>query len=723
LIVDDRPTNQNIFAKLASSIADDIAVQTCGDPVEALRLLEICTPDLIIVDYSMPGMTGAEFTREVRRRPPTYEVPIIVITAYNDRDFRLTALEAGATDFLQSPVDRREFQSRARNLLAFRKQQLSVKSRAAELVLDLDKTHHNIPTLLGTGIDVLGQVLDTIPIMINTTDRSGRCVFVNSHQAAILGTTPSALVGSDISSLFGEARARHDRQMNEAVIRTGRAVPAYEDVIDHEGIRLVYLTSKAPLHDAAGEVVGVLTSAVDITGRKRAENHLNHMARHDVLTGLPNRILFRDRLQAEVEKAQRTGHLVAVFLIDLDRFKLINDTRGHHVGDQLLEKVATRISATLTEGDCAARLGGDEFAIIQAGIESEAEIARRAERLLADVARTYALDHHDVVLTASLGISLSPADGLSPDELLRTADLAMYDAKGAGGNAYRFFHADMNQQAQVAAALEADLHAAIEHQQFELHYQPQVSAKTGAIHSAEALIRWNHPQRGLLAPGTFLKLAEETGLIIPIGAWVLQEACRQLVAWRRDGLDMPYVSVNLSALQFQRQDVFDLVQGALEDSGLDPGSLELEIVESVLVQNRAAVAETLRQLREIGVRIAIDDFGTGYSSLQYLRDLPVDCLKIDRGFVTGLPFSSKDAAIVHAMTGLGHDLGMTITAEGVETEQQLLMLRTIGCDHMQGFYIGMPCAAGAFRELARKAAATSAPPSDHRALSYRASRS
>ena len=723
LIVDDRPTNQNIFAKLASSIADDIAVQTCGDPLEALELLEICTPDLIIVDYSMPGMTGAEFTREVRRRPPTFEVPIIVITAYNDRDFRLTALEAGATDFLQSPVDRREFQSRARNLLAFRKQQLSVKDRAAKLELDVDKTHHNITALLGTEIGILGQVLDTIPIMISATDEAGHCLFVNSHQAAMLGTTPSALVGSDLTSLFGDDRGRHDRQMNEMVIASGRALPAYEDVIDHENIRLVYLTNKAPLRDASNKVVGVLTSAVDITGRKRAENHLNHMARHDVLTGLPNRILFRDRLAAEIEAAQRSGQYVAVFLLDLDRFKLINDTRGHHVGDQLLEKVAARISRTLSEGDCAARLGGDEFAIIQTRLDNEAQIVSRAENLLREVAQTYGLDHHDVVLTGSLGISLAPNDGTTPDELLRTADLAMYDAKAAGGNAFRFFHSEMNSQAQTAAALEADLHVAIEHEQFELHYQPQVSSRTGEIVSAEALIRWNHPHQGLLAPGAFLRLAEETGLIIPIGAWVLRESCRQLVAWRHAGVALPHISVNLSALQFQRQDVYELVRSALADTGLDAASLELEIVESVLVQNRIEVAETLRRLRDLGVRIAIDDFGTGYSSLQYLRDLPVDCLKIDRSFVTGLPFSSKDAAIVHAMTGLGHDLGMTITAEGVETEQQQLLLRTIGCDQLQGFYLGMPCAAAEFQALFEKQAANRPDlAADYQPTAYRALR-
>jgi diguanylate cyclase (GGDEF)-like protein/PAS domain S-box-containing protein len=699
LIVDDRPTNQNIFAKLASSVGPDISVQTSGDPVEALKLLELCTPDLIIVDYSMPGMTGAEFTREVRRRPATHDVPIVVITAYNDRDFRLTALEAGATDFLQSPVDRREFQSRARTLLAFRKQQLSVRDRAEQLEHEQDDSHQNLAELLGSRIDVLGDVLDTIPIIISATDRNGRCLFANSQQAAVLGTTQAALVGREISALYGGARRRHDAEMNATVIATGKPIPPYEDMIDHDGVRLVYLTNKAPLRDEAGVTVGVLTSAVDITGRKRAENHLNHMARHDVLTGLPNRILFRDRLQAEIETVQRSGQHIAVFLLDLDRFKLINDTRGHHVGDQLLEKVATRISSTLGPDDCAARLGGDEFAIIQARIADEAEAAERAERLLREIAHTYGLDHHDVVLSASLGISLAPQDGMTPDELLRTADLAMYNAKGAGGDTFRFFRPEMNREAQAIAALEADLHAAIERQEFQLHYQPQFSAKTGAVSSAEALIRWQHPKRGLLPPGDFLRLAEETGLIIPIGGWVLRRACEQLIEWRAQGIEMPRISVNLSPLQFQRQDVLGLVREVLNETGLDASSLELEIVENVLVQNRGAVAETLRQLRELGVRIAIDDFGTGYSSLQYLRELPVDCLKIDRSFVMGLPFSAKDAAIVHALTGLGHDLGMTITAEGVETEQQRLLLRTIGCDQLQGYYLGRPCAPEAIGDL------------------------
>jgi len=705
LIVDDRPTNQSIFAKLASSLGPEIHVQTYGDPRDALRWLDDHTPDLIIVDYSMPHMNGAEFTRQVRKLPLASDLPIIVITAYNDRDFRLSALEAGATDFLQSPIDRREFRSRARNLLALRHQQLSIKSRAALLEQQLERTHQNIPALIGSDVDVFSQLLGAIPVMISATDREGRCLFVNAHQAAVSNTTPAALVGTDISAMFGEERALRDRQMNKMVLTAGRALPAYEDVIEHDGIRLVYLTHKAPLRDAENNIVGVLTSAVDISGRKLAEDHLNHMARHDMLTGLPNRILFRERLQTEIEKRKHSGKFIAVFLLDIDRFKVINDTRGHQAGDNLLAEVASRIGITLREGDCAARLGGDEFAIIQTNLDSAADAARRAEEMLHTLSQPYNLESHGVVLTASLGISLAPDDSSLPDDLLRIADLAMYKAKESGGNAFRFFMPEMNQQAQIIAALEADLHAAIEQEQFDLHFQPMFSAKSHEIVGAEALIRWNHPVKGLLHPGDFLKLAEETGLIIPIGTWVLKKACQQLVDWRKAGIDIPQISVNLSPLQFQRQDVYQLAKRILEETGLDPSSLELEIVESVVVRNREAVAHTLTRLRDFGVRIAIDDFGTGYSSLQYLRDLPVDSLKIDRTFVSGLPFSPKDTAIVHAITSLGRDLGMTVVAEGVETEAQELLLQTMGCDRLQGYYLSAPRPREEFEQLVRDSAA------------------
>ncbi|RYY37557.1 MAG: GGDEF domain-containing protein, partial [Sphingomonadales bacterium] len=304
-----------------------------------------------------------------------------------------------------------------------------------------------------------------------------------------------------------------------------------------------------------------------------------------------------------------------------------------------------------------------------------------------------------VVLSGSMGIALAPDHSVVPDELLRTADLAMYAAKAAGGNTCRFYHAELSRAAQVAVKLEADLHGAIERGEFELFYQPVAHARSGEIAGAEALIRWNHPVRGRLAPGDFLRCAEETGLIIPIGEWVLRTACRQLAVWQAGGVALPRMAVNLSVLQFQRTDVFALVRDAIAEAGIAPGALELELVESLLVSNREATAETLQRLRDFGVRIAVDDFGTGYSSLQYLRDLPIDRLKIDRSFVMNLPFAVKDAAIVHAITSMARDLGLETTAEGVETEEQSVMLRAIGCDHLQGYHLGRPQPAEAFEQL------------------------
>ena len=703
LIVDDRPTNQTIFAKLASALDVSVEVRTSGDPRDALTLLDDWRPDLIIVDYSMPEMNGAEFTREVRRLPSTSDVPIIVITAYDDRQFRLSALEAGATDFLQSPVDRREFQSRVHALLAFRRQQLSINDRAAAFEAEPGR-ELVVPALLGSEGHVLAQVLDSVPIMISAVDREGLCLFANAQLAARCGMTPAQLVGTDLSTTLGENATEPTAERNRIVLETARPLPAYEETIEQDSVRHIYVTHKSPLRDVEGAVVGVLTSSVDITGRKRAETHLNHMARHDVLTGLPNRIMLRDRLQAALTETVRTGGLAAVFLLDLDRFKSINDTRGHRAGDQLLEKVAVRIGALMGEGDCAARLGGDEFAVLQAGLVNRDQIRRRAEMLLAAIDSTYRVEDQNVAVTASLGISVAPMDGASPDELLRTADLAMYEAKGEGGNGFRFYEAEMNHKAQVTATLEADLHGAIDRDEFMLYYQPLVSARTGMITSVEALLRWQHPTRGMLGPSSFLGSVDETGMILPVGAWVLRAACRQLVEWRRRGVDVPRVSVNLSAIQFQREDVFAMTTRILDETGLEPGALELEIVESVLVANRAAVAETLRKLRDYGVRISVDDFGTGYSSLQYLRDLPVDRLKIDRSFVVGLPQSTKDAAIVHAITSMGHDLGLDIAAEGVETDEQRVMLRAIGCDHLQGYLIARPCAPSTLEALFRGAA-------------------
>lgn len=688
LIVDDRPTNRNIFAKLAGSLSPEIRVETFGEPRAALESLDRLTPDLIIVDFSMPEMNGAEFTRAVRARAATHDVPVIVVTAHDDRDFRLSALEAGASDFLQSPIDRTEFRKRVRALLLLREQQQRLSSTMA--ALGSARWRRTGAELLAGQANILGQVLDNVAILISAVDLDGACLFVNARFAAFFGTTPDQLVGANLVDVMGMRDNLASRRADQRVLETGNAVPPYEEILKREGASFSYLVLKAPLRDAEGRVVGILTSGIDITARKAAETHLAHIARHDALTGLPNRTMYRDRLHAQIAREGRA----TLFLIDLDRFKFINDTRGHRAGDQLLERVAERIAGTLGPNDSAARLGGDEFAVIAAGVGDEAAAATRAAGLIAALSRTYRLDHHDLVLSASVGISMAPRDGATPDELLRTADLAMYEAKAAGGNGYRFFNPEMNRRAQDAATLEAELHLAIERGEFMAHYQPMIEARTGEVVSAEALLRWAHPTRGLLAPAAFLPAAEETGLVIPIGHWMLREACRRQVRWQAEGVPVPRVSVNLSALQFQREDMAHVIASVIAETGISPGALEIEIVESVLLTNRAAVADTLREIRAMGVRVAIDDFGTGYSSLQYLRDLPVDMLKIDRSFVSGLPESAKDAAIIAAITGLAHDLGLEIVAEGVETEDQELMLRTIGCDRLQGYHLQRPCAAG-----------------------------
>lgn len=690
LIVDDRPTNRDIFAKIAGSISPDVTVETFGDPVDALAWLEDNVADLIIVDYRMPNLSGAEFTEQVRKRPHVSDIPIIVITAYNDREYRLRALDAGATDFLQSPVDHREFQSRARNLLIRRSQLLSVEERATALEDQLARTRAGLSRPAAPDADLLHQLVDMVPIMISAVDLEGRCIFVNAQLAAILDQKPGDLIQTELANLFGTEHAQRERQRNAIVIDGGRSLPAYEETIDHQGISLVCLTSKSPLRGSSGAIVGVLTSSVDISGRKLAEEHLRHIARHDMLTGLPNRILLRDQLQQMIDQARRRSGLVAVTLLDLDRFKTINDTRGHQTGDLLLQEVAKRIDRLLGRHDFAARLGGDEFAILHSDCERVDDIRLCNEELLDLLNQPYEIEDAQLVISASMGIAIAPTDSSEPDELLRMADLAMYDAKANGRNAIRFYSADLDRRAQTEAALEGDLRAAIAERQFFLDYQPIVDAKTGTIIAAEALIRWDHPEYGTLKPDQFFAAAAEIGLMAPMGGWVLQEACTQFAAWRQAGAPIKRIAVNLAPIQFQRQDVFQLVADTLRRTGIAPAELELEITEATLLDDQAQVAATLARLRALGVSIAIDDFGTGYSSLQYLRNLPADRLKIDKVFVQGLDQGGTDAAIVTAIVHLANAIGLHVVAEGVESGMQASMLRTTGCQELQGYHIGRP---------------------------------
>ena len=428
-------------------------------------------------------------------------------------------------------------------------------------------------------------------------------------------------------------------------------------------------------------VPAVLMAVVDITERKRAEARIRFMAHHDALTELPNRLLLHERMDDMLSRLKRNGTGLAVHCIDIDNFKTVNDSLGHPVGDRLLQAVAARLRAAVRQEDLVARLGGDEFAILQADIAQAAEASCLAGRVLAVLAEPFDLDGNIVSAGASIGVAIAPGDGGEADELLKNADMALYRAKGEGKGTFRFFEAEMDARARAHRQLELDLRAALRSGDLQVHYQPLIQLATGAVTGCEALVRWRHPERGMVAPAEFVAVAEETGLIGPLGAFVLGRACADAARWP----EPIKVAVNLSPLQFRSGNLLSVVTQALEASGLAPSRLELEITETLLLDKSGVVLATLHALRELGINISMDDFGTGYSSLSYLRSFPFDKIKIDRSFVQDMGANADSQAIVKAIIGLGASLGITITAEGIESVSDLERLRQEGCDEGQGY--------------------------------------
>ncbi len=440
---------------------------------------------------------------------------------------------------------------------------------------------------------------------------------------------------------------------------------------------------------AAMTTGGWVATFGDITEQRRSQMQIEHMAHHDALTDLPNRVLFHERMEQALTQVERGGQM-AVMCLDLDQFKAVNDTLGHPIGDALLRAVAERLLSSVRDTDTVARLGGDEFAILQIDLQRPDEASALAARLVAIIAEPYELQGHHVVVGTSIGVTLSPQDATSADRLLKNADIALYRAKADGRGTYCFFEPDMDLRLQARRELEIDLRQALENQEFELHYQPLVSLCSNRISGFEALLRWNHPRRGTVSPVTFIPLAEEMGLIIPVGEWVLRAACLAAARWPSSHGDAVRVAVNLSAVQFKSNNLVQGVVDALEQSGLPAHRLELEITESVMLQDSDATLAVLHQLRGLGIRICMDDFGTGYSSLSYLRRFPFDKIKIDQSFVRGMSDREDALAIIRAITGLGKHLGMSTTAEGVETEDQLAALRREGCTEAQGYLFSRP---------------------------------
>jgi diguanylate cyclase (GGDEF)-like protein/PAS domain S-box-containing protein len=487
-----------------------------------------------------------------------------------------------------------------------------------------------------------------------------------------------------------------------SVIRVRGSVAGFESEVYRKDGSTIWISENArAVFDAAGNVQHYEGTVEDITERKRYQARIEQQANYDELTGLANRALLKDRLQQSILTAATYGTNLAVAFVDLDRFKYINDSLGHQVGDQLLKEMAARLKSCVREWDTVARLGGDEFVLLFNGTTGSESVQQAVERMLTVVAQPWATSQGEFQITSSIGVAVYPNDGADAETLLKHADAAMYRAKDMGRNAFQFFTAEFNAQMTARLELEGKLRRALEREQLLLHFQPRVDLTSGRLLGAEALLRWQIPGEPMILPSRFIPLAEETGLIVTIGRWVLQAACAQNKAWQDAGLPPIAISVNVSTRQFMQDSFVDVVAEVLRETGLEPQYLELEITESMVMHDAERLMEMLDQLKALGIQIALDDFGTGYSSLNYLKRFAVDRLKIDRSFVKDVTVNADDAAIVRTIIALGHNLGLKVIAEGVETQAQLAFLRRNLCDEMQGYFFSAPLGAGQFETLLR----------------------
>ncbi len=549
---------------------------------------------------------------------------------------------------------------------------------------------------------LLRTMIDLIPAQLYAKDARSRFVAGNLAVARGMGTTTTELLGKTDFDFFPAAIAQSFFDDEQAIVRSGEPLIDRQEVtLDQQSGTLRYLsTSKVPLRDPAGNIIGIVGIGRDVTESRRADERIHYLATHDSLTGLPNRASFSDRLNTLISRADKDTRF-AVLFIDLDHFKLINDTLGHEVGDALLQLTASRLNESVRPGDVVARLGGDEFVVLCQHAAELEEIDAVASRIVEALTRPALLLDEQARVSASVGIALFPTDGESERELMRSADTAMYTAKQDGKNNYRFFSGRLRSASLERRMLENELRRAVGRGEFLLQYLARFDLKSRSITGAEALLRWQHPDLGIIAPSKFIPLAEETGLIVPIGSWVLKQVCAQHMAWQREGLPALCISVNLTPRQFHDEQLLATVLAALEESGMAASMLELEVSEATLMQNTERSAATLASLKQSGVRLAIDNFGASYVSLANIQKFPINTLKVDRSLLRDMEKSIDNRLVTEAIIALGRSLSLTVIAEGVETRRQAAFLRDQACDAMQGFYINEPAAADDFARLVR----------------------
>ncbi|MYM85489.1 EAL domain-containing protein [Duganella sp. FT50W] len=685
LVADDDPTMRLLMLEMLAQVGLD-AIEA-EDGLQAMACYHSVAPDLVLLDVDMPGMDGFAVCREIRRLESPAAVPIIMVTGGDELESVTRAYEAGATDFISKPINW--------PILGHRVLYVLRASDAISRLRIADAQHR--------------AVLAAIPDTFFRMNKDGYYLdYEQGHEASNVFASEMC-VGRHLSQVLPPDIAGPMLTQVRDVLATQHIGSLdYELPLPLPGpaprVRQGEHSAPPPVRHFEARLVAtgpneVLGLVRDISERKRSEEQIRRLAYCDSLTGIPNRQAFLETLEAELARSRKANKKFAVLFMDLDAFKRVNDTLGHDVGDQLLQAVSERLRDTTRPGDLVsraesaanlARLGGDEFTILIPDLERVEDALNVAHRVKEAMRRPFVLGTHEIFVTASIGISLYPEDGEDCNSLLKFADTAMYHAKNCGKNNAKLYSSSLTMQIMSHVQLEVGLRKALRNDELYLLYQPQIDVASGQITGVEALVRWRHPERGLISPTEFIPLAEEAGLIVPIGEWVLRTACQQAVAWQTPGKAPVRMAVNLSAKQFKDENLTQIVLSALHDSGLPPELLELELTEGTLMDDARATMVTLEQLRSIGVYLSIDDFGTGYSSMNYLKRFEVRALKIDKSFINGLPADSENAAITRAIIAMAHGLKMAVVAEGVETGAQLLLLEQYGCDMVQGYHLGHP---------------------------------
>jgi len=683
---DDGATRAMFQAALETSGYTVLAV---ADGQQAVDQLEAFAPDLVLLDMMMPRLDGCGACKKIHATPGFKQTPVIMVTGLDDSDAIESAYQAGATDFVNKPIKWANLRYRIRYLL--RQKQMGDRLRTSETRL----ANAQRIARLGSwdwqvGVDALRW---------------------SDEVYAILGIRPFDFGGhrQDFIDLLHPDERDRVNTILDAALKSGQTLRIDFRVGLGRHEKSIHLEGEI-VRDESGRATTVSGTIQDISEQQQARRKIRHMSRYDALTDLPNRTLFNELFSADLSRAQQAQHQAGVMFVGLDRFKRVNDTLGHDTGDAVLKEAAARLTRCLTRWSAEvrppedhraliSRFGGDEFTISLPWITHPKQAQNAANIILASMAKPYRLKNQEIYLTTSIGVALSPDDGNTLSGLLTNADAALRHAKAKGKNNAQFYTQSLNADAQRRLSIENKLQTAIKNNELSVHYQPKVDMLEGRLIGMEALVRWNHPELGTVSPAEFIPIAEESGIISAIGAWVLKEACSQTRAWQKQGLPKVMISVNLSARQFWQKDLAEQVAQILVESNLSPRYLELEITEGTFMHNAEETIKTLGELKNLGIKLSVDDFGTGYSSLAYLQQFPVDTLKVDRSFVTDVTDNADSAAITRTIIFMAHSLGLSVIAEGVETPEQYAFLREHGCNQMQGYLFSPPVDAERFGQL------------------------